>query len=78
MEQCRKWDKTIVLITHDIEEALFLSSRILLMTERPTQAFEEIQVPTDHLRTWQWRSEEAFVVMKKALMERMRSKVVLT
>jgi NitT/TauT family transport system ATP-binding protein len=37
--------KTVVLITHSVEEALYLSSRILIMTARPTRIREIVTVP---------------------------------
>jgi NitT/TauT family transport system ATP-binding protein len=37
--------KTVMLITHSVEEALYLSNRIIVMTARPTRIREIIQVP---------------------------------
>ena len=37
-------DKTIVMITHDIEEALFLSDRIIVMNNGPAATIREIEV----------------------------------
>jgi NitT/TauT family transport system ATP-binding protein len=37
--------KTVMLITHSVEEALYLSSRIIVMTARPTRVREVIEVP---------------------------------
>ena len=36
---------TILMVTHDVEEALYLSSRIYLMAARPGRIAEEIVVP---------------------------------
>lgn len=37
-------DKTIIMITHDIEEALFLSDRIVVMNDGPAATIREIEV----------------------------------
>ena len=42
------WSKvrtTIVFVTHDIDEALFLADRVLVMSHRPGRIIEEIKVP---------------------------------
>jgi ABC-type nitrate/sulfonate/bicarbonate transport system ATPase subunit len=35
--------KTIVMVTHDIEEALFLSDRIVVMNDGPAATIREIE-----------------------------------
>jgi NitT/TauT family transport system ATP-binding protein len=42
--------KTVMLITHSVEEALYLSSRIVVMTARPTRVREVIEVPFGYPR----------------------------
>ncbi|HUP29954.1 MAG TPA: nitrate ABC transporter ATP-binding protein, partial [Usitatibacter sp.] len=42
--------KTVMLITHSVEEALYLSSRIIVMTARPTRVREVIEVPFPYPR----------------------------
>jgi NitT/TauT family transport system ATP-binding protein len=37
--------KTVMLITHSVEEAIYLSSRIVVMSARPTRVREIIEVP---------------------------------
>jgi NitT/TauT family transport system ATP-binding protein len=37
--------KTVMLITHSVEEAIYLASRIVVMSARPTRIREEITVP---------------------------------
>lgn len=37
--------KTVMLITHSVEEAIYLSSRIIVLTARPTRVREVIEVP---------------------------------
>ena len=42
--------KTVMLITHSVEEAVYLSSRIIVMTARPTRIREIIEVPFGYPR----------------------------
>lgn len=37
--------KTVMFVTHDIDEAIFLSDRIVMMTASPGQVYKEIPVP---------------------------------
>jgi NitT/TauT family transport system ATP-binding protein len=37
--------KTVMLITHSVEEAIYLASRIIVMSARPTRIREEIAIP---------------------------------
>lgn len=44
-------DKTIVMVTHDIEEAIFLSDRVVVMNNGPEATIKEIvQVPLERPR----------------------------
>jgi NitT/TauT family transport system ATP-binding protein len=47
-ELLRVWErsgKTVVFITHSVEEALVLSDRVLVMSQRPGRIRQDIQVP---------------------------------
>ncbi|HYP54926.1 MAG TPA: ABC transporter ATP-binding protein [Solirubrobacterales bacterium] len=37
---------TVVLVTHDVEEALYLSDRVVVLSARPARVIEEIATPT--------------------------------
>jgi NitT/TauT family transport system ATP-binding protein len=45
LEMWEKSRKTIFFVTHDLDEALFLADRILLMTHRPAKIAKEVRVP---------------------------------
>lgn len=42
--------KMVIFITHDIEEAVLLADRVLIMSGRPGQIIEEIRIPLDRPR----------------------------
>jgi NitT/TauT family transport system ATP-binding protein len=37
--------RTIVLVTHDVEEALYLADRVAVLSARPTHVVEELEAP---------------------------------
>lgn len=76
-KQWSKWNKTIVFITHDVEEALFLSSRILVITEKPIQKLREFTVPLPKERTHNDLSKIELVQMKQSLIELLKEKVMV-
>ena len=43
--------KTVMLITHSVEEAIYLASRIVVMSARPTRIREQIAVPFPYPRS---------------------------
>lgn len=50
LEQWEKEKKTVLFITHDVEEAVFLSSRILVVEESPITHLRSIDVPAEYPR----------------------------
>jgi len=43
--------KTVMLITHSVEEAIYLASRIIVMSARPTRIREQITIPFPYPRS---------------------------
>jgi NitT/TauT family transport system ATP-binding protein len=69
LEIWRKIDITIVFITHDLDEAIFLSDRILVLSAHPGRVQELIEVPVPRPRdTTQCFSPE-FIATKARLEE---------
>ena len=68
---CRIWQdtgKTILLVTHDVDEALLLSDEIIVMTERPGTIRERLQVPLDRPRLPEHLAMPEMAALKARLM----------
>jgi ABC-type nitrate/sulfonate/bicarbonate transport system ATPase subunit len=61
--------KTIIFITHDIDEALFLSQRVYIMTARPGRIKQTLQVSLPHPRSLDIVTSSAFTTMKRAVLD---------
>ena len=54
---------SVLFITHDIEEAIFLTDRVYVMTARPGRIKAEIEIPLPRPRTAEMMSSVAFTQM---------------
>jgi ABC-type nitrate/sulfonate/bicarbonate transport system ATPase subunit len=61
---------TVVLVTHDVDEALLLADRLGLLTARPAGIAEEVEVPFGADRGRHTLAETAFVRMKARVLDR--------
>jgi len=57
--------KQVIYVTHDIEEALLLGDRVLVMSGRPGSIREEIKVPLARPRNLQDRAQPEIVARKE-------------
>ena len=65
--------KTIVLITHDVDEALLLSDRVYLMSARPGRATLVLDVDLPRPRHYDMVTTPDFSTLKAHLMEPLRA-----
>jgi ABC-type nitrate/sulfonate/bicarbonate transport system ATPase subunit len=69
--------KTVLFVTHDIEEAIFLASRVAVMTARPGRIKAEIAVDLPHPRDYRMKTSPEFSALKARLTEEIRAEAVL-
>jgi len=59
----RETRKTIIFVTHDISEAVYLSNRLPVVTERPTRVFDTIAIDVEYPRDYD--DDRLFELSKK-------------
>lgn len=60
--------KTVLFITHDIEEAVYLSDRIFVMSKRPGMIIDNVSIEFERPRNRDVLYSESFLEYKKRLM----------
>ena len=60
---------TILMVTHDVEEAIYLASRIYVLTSHPGRVAAEVPVPFDTDRGPGLRRDPRFLALREELQE---------
>ena len=66
---------TVVFVTHDIDEALFLADRVIVLSRRPARVRADWTIDLRRPRTMNALTEPAFVQLKRQSLELLRSEV---
>jgi NitT/TauT family transport system ATP-binding protein len=69
--------KTVLFVTHDIEEAIFLASRVVVMTARPGRIKADVAIDLPHPRHYTIKTSPEFSALKARLTEEIRVEAVL-
>lgn len=67
LEIWKKVDITVIFITHDLDEAIFLADRILVLSAHPGEVQELIEVPLERPRRVEQFDSDEFRAMKARL-----------
>ena len=61
--------RTVLFVTHDVDESIFLSDRILVMSPRPGRIVSELVVNLPRPRTLQQMTEPDFIAVKRQILD---------
>ena len=64
---CEKTEKTVLFVTHSIEEAVLLSDKILVMSARPSTIISQVDVDLPRPRDLNIRDDMEFIRLTKLL-----------
>ncbi len=67
-------DRTIIFVTHSVDEALYLSDRLVILTKRPSTIYKVLDLPWERPRD---RTSPEFVSMRKKILEYLQQQNVM-
>lgn len=68
--------KTVIFVTHDIEEAVFMASRVVTMSARPGRISSITPVDFAHPRDYHLKADPEFAKIRLKLTEEIRAEVI--
>lgn len=75
LELWQEYKPTIIFITHDVSEAVFVSDRVLLMSQRPGKIKLSIEIDEKKPRTQDFISSSKFIKIQSELLRSLREEV---
>lgn len=70
--------KTVLFVTHDIEEAIFMANRVAVMSARPGRIKTEVRIDLPHPRHYTMKTSADFSRYKAGLTEEIRVEAMKT
>jgi NitT/TauT family transport system ATP-binding protein len=78
-ETLREDPRTVVLVTHDVQEAIYLADRVAILSQRPAHIVAEIEVPLERPRARrQTVMSRDFTALEARALEALESGMALT
>ena len=69
--------RTVVFVTHSIDEALLLGDRVLVMSARPGTLLKEFRVPFERPRSPELRGSSEFAALEQEIWSLLRHEVMI-
>lgn len=70
----QKTNQTVIFITHSVDEAVYLSDRIVVLTKRPAVIKEIVDIPWSRPRD---RASPEFTALRKEILDELRAENVM-
>src|SRR5437879_8532741 len=74
--RCQRLKISVLFVTHDIDEAIFLSDRVYCMTARPGTIKAEITIPLERPRQQSMMMSSEFLGLRRGLMSLIREESI--
>jgi NitT/TauT family transport system ATP-binding protein len=68
-------NKTVLFVTHDIDEAIFLGDHVFVMSARPGRMIEEVEVNIERPRNIEVLTSDNFINLKREVMKLLHGEV---
>jgi len=78
VELLRIWQqrrKTVIFVTHDIDEAVFLADRVVVMSKRPSRVIEEVRIDLPRPRALDLENTAEFRGYRQQIWDMLKSQV---
>jgi NitT/TauT family transport system ATP-binding protein len=78
VELLRIWQqrrKTVIFVTHDIDEAVFLADRVVVMSRRPSRVIEEVRIDLPRPRALDLENTAEFRAYRQQIWDVLKSQV---
>jgi ABC-type nitrate/sulfonate/bicarbonate transport system ATPase subunit len=69
LDVSRSEDNTILFVTHDVSEAVYLADSVYVLSSRPARILHHVQVPSFGERDFQLKSAPEFRAVEKRLLD---------
>ena len=73
-----KTRKTILFVTHDVDEALLIADRVLVMSSRPGIIMDDVKVDLPRPRTFKVEFSQEYIELKKRVQNQINSEAMKT
>jgi ABC-type nitrate/sulfonate/bicarbonate transport system ATPase subunit len=73
------WDRehrTVLFVTHDVDEAVFMGDRVVVMSRRPGRVLADIPVPLARPRGYEVLTTPEFAAIKRAVLALVREEAI--
>lgn len=69
-QMCRAFNFTTVMVSHDLDNVVYLADRIIILSQRPAQILEDILVAIPHPRSSDILAHPEFIRVKQHCLDR--------